>query len=89
MKKFICIVFVIASSTIFAQNWMPFIPNANHFISHEYLYNINQDSTVIEGDITQYFFNRHFPDPEMESCFDSIDDKEEKRYTTRYKNPSH
>lgn len=80
MKKQILIVFILFSSSIFAQNWMPFIPNANHFISHEYLYNINQDSTVIEGDITQYFFNRHFPNPEMESCFDSIDDIEEEYF---------
>lgn len=72
MKKQIFIVFILFSSSIFAQNWMPFIPNGNHFISNEYLYNINQDSTVIEGDVTQYFFNRHFPDPEMEACFDSI-----------------
>ncbi|MBP9881550.1 MAG: T9SS type A sorting domain-containing protein [Chitinophagales bacterium] len=80
MKKFICIVFVIASSTIFAQDWMPFIPNANHFISHESVYNLNQDSTVIEGDITQYFFNRHFPDPAMEVCFDSIDENGEEYF---------
>ena len=80
MKKFICIVFVIASSTIFAQDWMPFIPNANHFISHESVYNLNQDSTVIAGDITQYFFNRHFPDPAMEVCFDSIDENGEEYF---------
>lgn len=77
MKKQILIVFILFSSSIFAQNWIPFIPNANHFISEDFttyetLYNINQDSTVIDGDVTQYFFNRHFPDPEMEACFDSI-----------------
>ena len=80
MKKQILIVFILFSSSIFAQNWMPFIPNGNHFISNEYLYNINQDSTVIEGDVTQYFFNRHFPDPEMEACFDSIWDIEEEYF---------
>ncbi len=80
MKKQILIVFILFSSSIFAQNWMPFIPNANHFISNEYLYNLNQDSTVIAGDVTQYFFNRHFPNPEMEACFDSIDENGEEYF---------
>lgn len=79
MKTQILIGFILFSSAVFSQNWMPFIPGGNHFISvdfttYETLYNINQDSTVIDGDVTQYFFNRHFPDPEMETCFDSISD---------------
>lgn len=80
MKTQILICLILFSSSGFAQNWMPFIPNANHFISYEQLYNLNQDSTVIDGDVTQYFFNRHFPDPEMETCFDSIWDIEEEYF---------